>query len=82
MCVCGCVWVCVCGCVCVCLGVCVGVCVCVCVHAGLCVCVCVTEEGGPRGELCGMPLVSASQRHEMGKHEIKVEKLHKEVAAE
>lgn len=31
------------------------------------------------GVFCGMPLLAPSQIHEMGKHEIKVEKPHKGV---
>jgi len=37
------------------------------------------EGAASHGVLCGMSLLTPSRIHEMGKHEIKVEKLHKEV---
>lgn len=48
----------------------------------LCICgVSVQEAEGAasHGVLCGMSLLGPSHSHEMGKHEIKVEKNHKRV---
>lgn len=37
------------------------------------------EGAASHGVFCGMSLLGPSQSHEMGKHEIKVEKTHKRV---
>lgn len=58
-------------------------CVCVCVR-DVCyyvyvVCVCRKRRGlASHGVFCGMSPLAPSQSHEMGKHEIKVEKTHKD----
>lgn len=48
----------------------------------LCICAASVQEvegAASHGVFCGMPLLAPSQIHEMGKHEIKVEKPHKGV---
>lgn len=57
------------------VNVCKGVCVCVIMY----MCVQEAEGAASHGVFCGMSLLAPSQRHEMGKHEIKVEKTHKGV---
>lgn len=54
----------------------------VCVCWLLCICAASVQEvegAASHGVFCGMPLLAPSQIHEMGKHEIKVEKPHKGV---